>query len=504
MSKTGPVRSVVALSFVVALVVGAPAQDADSETFARLKYQMGVRFLNDKKYLEALKEFQSTVDSYPKSRVADAALLRIAEYQLDVAGNSSAAQTVVERLLKNYEQSDSGPMAYVLAGRIIIAKGRTPADVAAALAWYERVQVLFAGSNAVPAAIFFTAEALRLSHRDDEAIRSYRQVSTDYPESEWAPSAMLGEARCLVSTGKPWVAMEVLQRVREQFPRRPEAATARAWNTILYRLYVRAPAQPAYQFVPQKSIAGPAGRLKDVKTMAIGPNGMLYAGTPYAVVVFDPAGKSAPGLSGKDVRAIMFDRAGRPALICADAVVSREVNGRPLGAKKPDGTIRVLNAVSSGVFTSRGDILVADTGAKDIARFSSLGTYIGRFAAVLPERLAIDATDRIASIDQDGSGVSIFDHDGQARPKIQARGAGYEFGRPVDIAFDALGHVYVLDRNNATVWIFAMSPQPKLLTAFSIPAKSPGVFRRAVCFALDSAGRLYIYDDDAGKIQVYQ
>jgi hypothetical protein len=62
----------------------------------------------------------------------------------------------------------------------------------------------------------------------------------------------------------------------------------------------------------------------------------------------------------------------------------------------------------------------------------------------------------------------------------------------------------VLDRNKATVFVFAQSPQPRLLTAFTVPPKSPGAFRRAVCFALDSAGRLYIYDGDVEKIQVYQ
>jgi hypothetical protein len=178
--------------------------------------------------------------------------------------------------------------------------------------------------------------------------------------------------------------------------------------------------------------------------------------------------------------------------------------GRPLSVPKPDGTPRALNDISSGVLTSTGDLLVPDENAKGIARFSAAGRYIGPFAPVLPNRLAIDETDRVVSLDQDGSGVSLLEHDGRVRPKIAARGQGYEFDKPVDVAVDPFGHVYVLDRNKATVLVFTQSPQARLLTAFSIPAKSPGYFRRAVCLALDSAGRLYIYDDDAEKIQVYQ
>jgi hypothetical protein len=110
----------------------------------------------------------------------------------------------------------------------------------------------------------------------------------------------------------------------------------------------------------------------------------------------------------------------------------------------------------------------------------------------------------VVSLDESGAGLTLIEHDGRPRATIPARGQGYEFDRPVDLAIDPLGHIYVLDRNKATVFVFAQGPQPRLLTAFTVPPKSPGAFRKAVCFALDSAGRLYIYDDDAERIQVYQ
>lgn len=480
------------------------AQDATSEEFARRQYDSGLAFLKDQKFAEALKDFQAVVDSYPNSRVADAALLRIAEYQLDVAGDLPAAQNAVDALQKKYGTTESGPMGLVLAGRITVMKSRAPADIDTALASYERVPRLFPGSDAVPASIYYAAEALRLAHRNDDAVLRYRQVSTDYPQSAWAPRALLGEARCLVLTGKPTRAMELLQRVRQRFAETPDAATAVAWNTILYRLYLRAPARPAYQFAAAKSIGGTNGKLKDIQALAVGANGTVYASNRSSVLVFDPAGKMAPAIVANDARAILFDRSGRPILICKEGVVAPGSGPLAVTVPKPDGSPRALEDIAGGVVTSTGDLLLTDKNAKNIARFSGAGKHVGPYAPVFSQRLAIDVTDRVLALDQDGNAATLLEHDGRLRAKIPARGPGYEFDNPVDVAVDPLGHLYVLDRNKASVFVFSPDDQPKLIATFSIAAKSPGYFRKAVCFAIDPAGRLYIYDDDIEKIQVYQ
>jgi hypothetical protein len=61
----------------------------------------------------------------------------------------------------------------------------------------------------------------------------------------------------------------------------------------------------------------------------------------------------------------------------------------------------------------------------------------------------------------------------------------------------------VLDRNRGTVFVFS-NDATRLVTSFSLPDKAPGAFFHAKALGLDSAGRLYIFDDQAERIQIYQ
>ena len=73
----------------------------------------------------------------------------------------------------------------------------------------------------------------------------------------------------LVQADRALRAIEELQRVRQRFPNTPESAEALNLLSTLYRLYVRAPAQPAFVFSGRA--IGEASRLKDVIGLEIDP-----------------------------------------------------------------------------------------------------------------------------------------------------------------------------------------------------------------------------------------
>jgi len=488
----------IAVVLAAGTIVGA---QGNAEEFARRQFESGQAFMQSGRYTEALKDFQSVIDSFAKSSVADNALLETAQYQLDVIRDPSAAQTSVERLLKEYPDTDSAPMAHILAGRVALAKGRTAADIDAALASFERVPRLFPNNEAVPAAGFYAADALRSVRRTDEALERYRRVSMEFPRASWAARARLGTALCLVTTDRPVRALEELQRVRQQLPDAAESVEALNDATLLYRLYVRAPAQPAYSFSAR--FPGTEGsKLKDIVGIRIDAGGTLALGHKQGVSVFDVHGKAVRTVAAEEPSAFFLDERGRLVIARKDRLTIERGESTPLAVPQPDGKLRAVEEIPSAAAMTSGARLVADHKGKQVIKVSAAGAYVGKFVGIDAERLALNGLDDVAMIDKDTKTIVVVDRDGKPLTKIPQKGTGYEFDNPVDLAFDAFNHIYVLDRGRASIFVFG--PRNKLLTTVTFPEKSAGAFPRASAFALDAAGRIYIYDDRAQGIQVYQ
>jgi TolA-binding protein len=484
------------------------------EEFARRQYDSGLEFLRSGRYAEALKDFQAVVDSYPATTIADDAQLAMARYQLDVARDAGAAQTIAESVLKKFPTSDSVPMAYVVIGQAMVAKGITPANTDAALANFERVPRLFPGSDAVGPAVFAAGDTLKRLGRCGDALQRFEQVETQYPRTTWAWDARLSSAGCLVASGRPADAMATLQAVTDADPATPQARLARAWNTILYRLYLKAPARAAYAY-SERSVGGPAGRLKDVTSVALGDPGTagckttgaepcVFAGTRAGVMVLDEKGTPLRSFGSGEVRGLFVDPHGRIVMVQRAVLQQEDGTGSPglvtLTAPRDGGPQKVLDDLSAVAILSTGDRLVADRSARAVYRFDAAGRYVAPFASVRASRIAVGPGDTIALLDRDTKSISIVDRDGKPGARIMTKGTGYELKNPTDVAFDALGHLYVLERDAVDVFTTAGT----LVTTFTPVPQASGAFRDASAFALDEAARLYIYDERTERVQVYR
>jgi TolA-binding protein len=497
MRKALPLIGATILALTFSAEVSFEAQG--SEDLARRQYESGRSFVQNGRYAEALKDFQAVVDSFSQSAVADDALLDIALYHLEVARDRAAAQAAADRLLKDYPASDSAPMAYVLLGRLTIASGRAAANVETALASFERVPRLFPSSSAVAAARFYTGDTLRLARRTDEALQNFRRVSLEYPRSVWAARADLAAAANLVATDRAAQAFSRLQGIRQQFPGSAEAATALNFNTILYRLYLRKPAPYAFS---GRYIGGEKDRFRDVAGVSVDDAGRILLGHKQGVSIFDPRGAIIRNVPALEPTAFFLDSGDRVVVARGDVLLPEKGTPIAIMVPVPGKVPRQVEEIPSMITLSGGDRLIADRKAKTVLRVSPAGKFIANFAMVNAERLARNEFDDVAMIDRESKSIVIVDRDGKSLSRILAKGPDYQLEDPADVAFDALGHLYVLDGRRAAIHVFG--PKNRLVATIASGGKEAGSLQKPRALAIDAAGRLYVFDESSQRIQVYQ
>jgi hypothetical protein len=304
-------------------------------------------FLQNHRYTEALKDLQAVVDSFAGSSVADNALLEIAQYQLEIAHDVEASQAAVDKLLKDYPDADAAPMAHVVSGRIAFTKGRTPADLDAALASFERVPRLFPGTDAVAAAGYFAGETLRSARRDADALDRYRRVTMEYPRSIWSARASIGAGYCLVQQERSVQALPEFQRARQLYPGSPVAAEALNLNSIAYRLYVRAPAQPAFTF-SGKALGPEKSEFRDVYRIGFTPGGQVMLGHNKGVTTFKADGSIGDTAGAVDATAFFVDEQERVVVGIGGALVAPSRRSRrPCPTRGASGSSRTRRDATS-------------------------------------------------------------------------------------------------------------------------------------------------------------
>jgi TolA-binding protein len=473
---------------------------APSSELARQHLESGLQFYEQERYNQALNDFQIIVSSMGDTEYADDALLRIGQYYLEVEEDFAEAAKHFQTLLERYPTGDKAPGAYYYLGVVSLNSHLETAGVDDAMANFQRVIRLYPQSPFVPAALAATGAALERSGRWEEAIGAYYQVVSEHPNSAWAPSAQFAIGRSEARNGDPTQAMMDLQRVRNLYPDSEEAREALDFLTVLFRFYgLPELGRPVAFQVDPRFQTSMADRYDNVQAIRISPGGIhvLEEGRKR-IVNLDWSGKLASTQSAAQPRGLSVDPRGTPIVANEKGLI---VDGKPVALRVPEENgPKELEKVRAAARDRLGNLYVYDDDQKMILRFDSAGNLVGPFPdgnrrEVL--RLAVDPADNLVVLDNERT-VTVFSPGGTRVASIERRAPRWELSKPVDVAIDPSGFLYVLDEDGAQLAVFDPSYQfVLLLTRQSLGG---GALTKPITLDVDRAGDLYVYDDKTQSV----
>jgi Tetratricopeptide repeat len=375
------------------------------------------------------------------------------------------------------------PNCYRLCGAFLLVLGGLTAPV-------EFGQSAAAQAGDPAEALFHLAEEAQVSGRADEAIGKYLRVVAEHPASPWAARSGLEAARSMVGQGRWAPAMRQMQEVYSRFPGSREAEQALERNTILHRLRLRQ-GQPVFRYA--RTAVDGQSTLRRVIDVDLDSGGRVYIATRQSLAVFSESGALVRTEPGDEIRGLAM-QADAPALFYERGLRQGTSALVPI-AIADQNRFREAD-VQAGAVTGEA-MLIADRRTKAIHRVSPSGAYLSRLASVDAVRMAVGPRGEVAAIERETRVVHLIAADGKTRP-VPAVGPGYLLRGPIDVAFDPLGQLYVLERDSVVV----LTATGELLSVFA-PGAAAGAFRMAVALHVDGAGRLYVYDDDSARLQVF-
>ena len=486
---------------LLVLVAGAKALWAQAPSeLARQHLESGLQFYEQQRYNQALNDFQIIVSSMGDTEYADDALLRIGQYYLEVEENFAEAATNFQTLLERYPTGDKAPGAYYYLGVVSLRSHLETDGVDDAMANFQRVIRLYPQSPFVPAALAATGDALERSGRWDEAIGAYYRVVSDYPNSDWAAGAQLAIGRAEARKGDPTQAMLELQEVRNRYPESDEAKAALDLLTLLFRFYALPElGRPVALQVDSGFHTSMADRFDKVQAIRIGSDGIyvLEEGRKR-IIHFDWSGKLVGTQSAAQPRGLSVDPRGKPIVANEKGLI---IDGSPMMLRVPDKDgPKELAKIRAAARDRLGNLYVYDDDQKAVLRFDTSGTLVGPF----PDgnrrevmRMAVDPADNVVILDEDRT-VTVYSPSGTRLASIERRTPRWELKKPVDVAMDPSGYLYVLDEDEAQLAVF--DPSYQFVLILTRQSLGGGTLEKPITLDADRAGDLYVYDDKAQTV----
>jgi hypothetical protein len=285
-------------------------------------------------------------------------------------------------------------------------------------------------SRVQPGEVLDTARVALFSGHADQA---YRLLMTAQPEMAGDPEWLDLAARVYLALDRPLRMAECLLPAAET--RDPEALSR--VKAILSR---QGPHPPrSFASIPNGKWPGfDRTSLKDVESLAPGPDGSVYLLTREALIHVGADGTRLTVSPLRDGTDLTLDVAGTPIALSAVGVLwGDRLVPLPAGANKP----------VSVAASPEGSLFVLDRGARRLYRLSAEGALTGSINVPLDEpfRVRLDMAGRIYIADRDTGRVHLYGPDMVPIRILDPAATGHEVRRIDDMMVDFAGDVLLLD-----------------------------------------------------------
>lgn len=457
----------------------------------------------------AAEELLLLVRQFPRDVLAPKALAELARLRL-VQGKDDAARLALDQLLQDYPRSTEAASGFVIQADLVAGRAQSLADLEEARTGYQRVVLLF-GRDTYPKlearslARVRSAELGLLLGDVDGAVAELVKAVEDEPPSRVTGQARLALGRALLLQDHWKPAVEVLQTLADDVPMdadrvvmsdadgptatAKDRAAARNLLTLAHRHRLRPEAgqrrwASVDRFATELNLEEPIGVAADDSGQVL----VVDKDTERASL-FRPAMRTWEGRSLKDPVRPAF--AGNAAVVITEDAVALPFDGQRTSFLEPvSGKEKPLDKLLSAVRGRQGVWFVAAKG------------WNGLLVYPTPRRgSAILATNRAEYVDVDRDELGrVLALDGRnhrvLRVGLDRRGAEVvasgDWKKPVAVARDALGHVYVLDQGLRQLFVY--DADQRRIASLG-PNLGNGIeLRDPEDVAVDGTGRIYLAD----------
>ncbi|MCI0612288.1 outer membrane protein assembly factor BamD [bacterium] len=470
---------------------------------AKGHYDSALFFLQSEKYQQALDDLNFIVKSFPKSQLADDALLQLGIYYFDHEKKYDQALQYFQQIKDSYTDSNSAPAAYYYIGLIYLNR-RDPKDLDEAFANFERVTRVFPSSTWVDRSLVGAGLALKLRGEYDKAYEEFSKLKVRFAGSPLAPRAQYEMGLSALNSDSYIDAAFDLQQLINQFPDSEFSQPAREINTIIYRLHIASQTDRKL-YLPDSTYSVLLPQIDNPLGMGIDSKGNLYLADKdkKIVSVFDASGKSINTISLLSPRSVFIDDRD-VAIIANETGVS--IGGKDSASfafQKEGKSPEPLVEIRSVAMNAFGDFFVVSEKMPGILVYDSMRKPVTGSSFANTEReyakVVLNSRNQVYALDKPRKQIFLMGPDGKAIYGIGPSGKGFTFDRIEDFAVDRANHLYVLNRNPRGILIFA--PDGNLLRFIASEKKGGSVvFEDGKLIAVGPSGSIFILDRDQKRI----